>query len=185
VGHLLRFFLEQQGVQVNGRIRMGPMQPQQDKLVYRYQSRFNIEQVIARMLEYSNNFIANQILIAAGTMAYSTPGTLGKGVQAAKDYAQQQLAIESLQIVEGSGISRKNRVSAAELVRVLESFEPHHSLMRHEDGLFYKTGTLRGIHTRVGYIDKKGGQRYRFVVLVNTPGKSIEPIIQQMLDSLP
>ncbi len=91
VGHLLRFFLQQAGVQVKGRIRMGQMRPHQDKLVYRYPSRFNLEQVIARMLEYSNNFIANQLLIATGARAYSAPGTLPKGVQAAKKYAHQSL----------------------------------------------------------------------------------------------
>jgi len=185
VGHLLRYFLEQKGLLVKGRIRTGSVQPDQDKLVYRYQSRFDLEQVIARMLEYSNNFIANQLLIAAGARAYPTPGTLQKGVQAAKNYARQELAIESLQIVEGSGISRKNRVSAAELDRILEKFQPHHNLMRHEDRLFYKTGTLHGINTRVGYIEKHGGGLYRFVVMVNTPGQSIKPYMQQVLNSLP
>ncbi len=185
VGHLLRFFLEQEGVQVKGRIRMGQRHPHQDKLVYRYASRFNLEQVIARMLEYSNNFIANQLLIATGAKAYSAPGTLPKGVQAAKNYAHQTLAIESLQIFEGSGISRKNRVSAAELIRILTAFEPHHGLMRYENGLFYKSGTLKGINTRVGYLEAAGGGFYRLVILINTPGKSIQPLIQKVLDSLP
>lgn len=185
VGHLLRYFLEQKGLAVNGRIRMGLTHPHQDQLFYRYRSRFDLEQVIARMLEYSNNFIANQLLIAAGARAYSAPGTLPKGVLAAKAYAHHKLAIESLEIVEGSGISRKNRVSAAELDRILETFLPHHKLMHHEDGLFYKTGTLHGINTRVGYIEKHGVGLYRFVVMVNTPGKPIKTIMQQVLDSLP
>ncbi len=76
-------------------------------------------------------------------------------------------------------------MSAAELDRVLEKFEPHHNLMRHENGLFYKTGTLKGIHTRVGYIEKQGVGFYRFVVLVNTPGQSVEPLVQLILESLP
>jgi D-alanyl-D-alanine carboxypeptidase/D-alanyl-D-alanine-endopeptidase (penicillin-binding protein 4) len=69
--------------------------------------------------------------------------------------------------------------------RVLEAFEPYYRLMRHAGRVFYKTGTLNGISTRVGYIEKQGGGFFRFVVLINTPGKPIEPIVQSILDDLP
>jgi D-alanyl-D-alanine carboxypeptidase/D-alanyl-D-alanine-endopeptidase (penicillin-binding protein 4) len=185
VGHLLTFFLQQEKVGITGRIRMGLVRPEQDKLVLRYLSAFDLEQVIARMLEYSNNFIANQLLIASGVVAFGAPGTLAKGVQALQGYARQTLGFDARHIVEGSGISRKNRISAAEMGRVLEAFEPYYRLMRHAGRVFYKTGTLNGISTRVGYIEKQGGGFFRFVVLINTPGKPIEPIVQSILDDLP
>jgi D-alanyl-D-alanine carboxypeptidase/D-alanyl-D-alanine-endopeptidase (penicillin-binding protein 4) len=52
--------------------------------------------------------------------------------------------------------------------------------MRHEGREFYKTGTLSGINTRVGYIENTKGQLYRFVVLMNTPGKSTRRIMRKL-----
>jgi len=52
--------------------------------------------------------------------------------------------------------------------------------MRHENKEFYKTGTLRGINTRAGYIENTKGQLYRFVVFINTPGKSTRRIMKKL-----
>jgi D-alanyl-D-alanine carboxypeptidase/D-alanyl-D-alanine-endopeptidase (penicillin-binding protein 4) len=185
VGHLLEFFLQQAGVKVKGRIRIGQIQTAGNRLIYRYRSRFELTQVVARMLAFSNNFIANQLLIATGAKVYSAPGTLSKGVQAAQSYACQELSINPLSISEGSGISRKNRLSAAELLKVLEKFKPYYGLMESNGIFFFKTGTLRGINTRVGYVAKESGNLYPFVILINTPGQSAEPIMQQILEILP
>ena len=185
VGHLLKYFLQQAGIQIKGHVRVGQVQTTGKRLIYRYRSRFKLDQVVARMLEFSNNFIANQLLIATGAKVYSAPGTLSKGVQAAQAYAHQELFINPLSISEGSGISRKNRLSAVELLKVLEKFKPYYGLMEHNGVFYYKTGTLRGINTRVGYIAKENGTLYPFVILINTPGKSAEPVMQQILKALP
>jgi D-alanyl-D-alanine carboxypeptidase/D-alanyl-D-alanine-endopeptidase (penicillin-binding protein 4) len=52
--------------------------------------------------------------------------------------------------------------------------------MRRKNGEFYKTGTLYGINTRAGYIQGKSGHLYRFVVMINTPGKSTKPVMQRI-----
>ena len=52
--------------------------------------------------------------------------------------------------------------------------------MLYERGEYYKTGTLRGISTRVGYIENPEGKIYRYVVLMNTPGKSADRIVDQL-----
>jgi D-alanyl-D-alanine carboxypeptidase/D-alanyl-D-alanine-endopeptidase (penicillin-binding protein 4) len=49
---------------------------------------------------------------------------------------------------------------------------------------FYKTGTLDGISTRAGYIKNEKGGLYRFVVLINTQGKSAESIMNRLLKVL-
>ena len=64
--------------------------------------------------------------------------------------------------------------------KILKTFEPYRSLMRHEGREFYKTGTLSGIHTRAGYIENAKGQLYRFAVLINTPGKSTRRIMHKL-----
>ncbi len=78
--------------------------------------------------------------------------------------------------MEGSGISRLNRISATSLLRILNAFEPYHTLLRRQGGEYYKTGTLKGVRSRVGYIPHPTGGFYRFVIVSNTPGRSIEKI---------
>ena len=184
-GHLFLYFLKKEGIQLNGSIRLGKVQKEADKLIYRYVSSFSLIQTLSKLLEYSNNFIANQLLITAGAKAYGPPGNLEKGVRAALIYAKNILEIDHVQIEEGSGISRKNQISARDFYKILNAFIPHYFLMRQTDKTYYKTGTLKGIHTRVGYIKKKNGKLYPFVLMINTPGKSLEPmmdIIQRELN---
>ena len=115
-----------------------------------------------------------------GIQQHGPPGTLVKGVEAANTYATDLLQLNNFYITEGSGISRENRVSAADLHTVLEAFQPNRRLMRHEDGEYYKTGTLLGISTRAGYIENSEGNIYRYVVLINTPGRATDRIMQKL-----
>jgi D-alanyl-D-alanine carboxypeptidase/D-alanyl-D-alanine-endopeptidase (penicillin-binding protein 4) len=171
-GHLIRHFLEKSGVEGGAEVRMGRVDPAADRLVLRYPSPFPLTEVLSRLLEHSNNFIANQVLIAAGIAAFGPPGTLDKGLMAARGYSEEVLTLKGLQLAEGSGISRANRITARAMGRVLAAFAPHYRLMRREGNLYFKTGTLRGINTLAGYIVAADGTRYRFAVLVNTPGRS-------------
>ena len=140
--------------------------------------------IITQLLDYSNNFTTNQLLIASGIKAFGPPGTLNKGVSAALTYAVENLNIEGMTIFEGSGISRKNRITAAQMISVLNKFEPNHYLMRREKNEYYKTGTLYGISTRAGYIRNDQGQLYRYVVIINTPGKSARPVMKKLMQIL-
>ena len=47
-----------------------------------------------------------------------------------------------------------------------------------------KTGTLYGISTRAGYIRNKQDQLYRYVVIINTPGKSTRPVMKKLMQIL-
>ena len=183
-GHLFSYFLQKDGLESKGRIRIGKVQKDIDQLIFRYASGFSLEQVIPKLLEHSNNFIANQLLIATGANVYGPPATLDKGVQAAKTYAKEMLKTDSVRIVEGSGISRDNRVSAKFMHAILEKFKPYHRLMHKTGSAFFKTGTLEGIKTRAGYVENVKGELYCFVILLNTPGKSPERIMDILLRNL-
>ena len=180
-GKLFQHFLKRHSVEFNGTVKLGQVIEADDKLIYRYVSRLDLEQLVSKLLEFSNNFTTNQLLITAGAKAYGPPGNLDKGVTAATDYADNVLAINDMSIVEGSGISRKNRISAWHMLRVLEKFEPYHQLMMQEGREYYKTGTLYGVNTRAGYIGNVKNGLYRYVVMINTPGKSTKPIMQKLL----
>lgn len=183
-GHLFLYFLKKEGVQLKGDIRLGKIQKEADKLIYRYVSSFSLIQTLSKLFEYSNNFIANQLLITAGAKAFGPPGNLENGVRAALIYAKNILEIDHVQIEEGSGISRKNRISARDFYKILNAFMPHYFLMQQTDKMYYKTGTLKGIHTRAGYIKKKNGELYPFVLMINTPGKSPKPMMDIILREL-
>jgi D-alanyl-D-alanine carboxypeptidase/D-alanyl-D-alanine-endopeptidase (penicillin-binding protein 4) len=183
-GHLISYFFKNKGIKSNGKIRRGRINVKTDTLIFRYLSKFSLEEVITKLLDHSNNFMANQILIATGAEVYEPPGTLEKGVHAISRYVEKVLKIGRIHMVEGSGISRDNRLSARQLHVILENFEPYHKLMPCVNGSFFKTGTLNGVKTRVGYIDRGNGSLYRFVILLNTPGKTTKPIVDRIFKTL-
>jgi D-alanyl-D-alanine carboxypeptidase/D-alanyl-D-alanine-endopeptidase (penicillin-binding protein 4) len=53
--------------------------------------------------------------------------------------------------------------------------------MRRSGREYYKTGTLHGISTRAGYIKSAHGGLYRFVIMLNSPGKSTDSLILRLL----
>jgi serine-type D-Ala-D-Ala carboxypeptidase/endopeptidase (penicillin-binding protein 4) len=106
------------------------------------------------------------------------PGTIEKGVEALRSYYASKLGITAGHLVEASGLSRQNRVSARTMLLVLERFQPHHALMRRDGRQWYKTGTLHGISTRAGYLAAENGGMYRFVVMINTPGKTTDSVMR-------
>lgn len=182
-GHLFQYFLEQAGFEFSGRVNIEPVSPQ-DRPVLAYHAGLTLDQIVARMLKYSNNFIANQVFICMGAIQYNAPGTLEKGVLAAQAYALNELGLANLTIVEGSGISRMNRITARDMLKVLSAFEPHHILMRKKGRLYYKTGHLKGIRTQAGfYLDPEKGL-YPYVILLNTPGKSMHPVVKRLVHAL-
>ena len=184
-GKLFEYFLNENGIEFSGSVKLGRVNLEADRLLFRYVSRASLKQIISKLLEHSNNFTTNQLLITSGIKAYGPPGTLEKGVATALHYAEAVLKMNGITIFEGSGISRKNRVSAAHMHRVLDTFAPYYLLMNRQNNEFYKTGTMYGISTRAGYIQGKEGQLYRYVVMINTPGKStgkIMRVLKRILD---
>ncbi len=162
-GELFRYFLEKHGVKVKGEVRFGKI-TDKDRIVYTYYSKFSLKEVIRKMMRYSNNFIANQIMLFLGARLFGPPAELKKGVMAIRRYANEVLCIKGMKIFEGSGICRKNRVTCKQMAKILKAFFPYRSLMRKKGDVYYKTGTLKGIRTKAGYI----GERYIFVIYLES-----------------
>jgi serine-type D-Ala-D-Ala carboxypeptidase/endopeptidase (penicillin-binding protein 4) len=171
-GELFRYFFLHAGITFHGTISRGRVDPQNDRLVWSYRSQYNLRKTVADLLEYSNNFIANQILLVMGAEIMGPPANMDKGLQVLKNYCHKMLKIDDCRIVEASGISRRNRVTARSMEKVLQHYKPYHTLMRHEGRQFYKTGHLNGIRSRAGFLKSAHGGMYRFVVIINTPGKT-------------
>jgi D-alanyl-D-alanine carboxypeptidase/D-alanyl-D-alanine-endopeptidase (penicillin-binding protein 4) len=179
-GQLFHYFLTSKGVMTSGTIRAGIVDSGKDKLILKYHSKYSLEQVIAKLLKFSNNFMANQIFLATGASVFGPPGNFEKGAEALSAYTAEKLKINKLQMLEGSGLSRDNRISAKDMLKVLEKFEPYQHLMPARENEFYKTGTLKGIAARAGYIKNKNGKLYRYIVFLNTSEKSISRIMDEI-----
>ncbi|MCF8068502.1 MAG: D-alanyl-D-alanine carboxypeptidase [Desulfobacterales bacterium] len=181
-GELLKYFLEKKGIKGFGKIKTGKVSDNA-KPVLTYTSPYKLTEVISKLMEFSNNFIANQLTIAIGAEVYGKPGTLEKGVQAVTEYAANNLKIENFTYAEGSGISRRNRITAEGMLRLLDEFEPYHQLLKKKQDDYFKTGTLSGISTKAGYI-KSGDQLYKYVVMLNSKGKPAKPFMLQVTRSI-
>ena len=180
-GHLFNYFLSENGVAGLGKIRVGKVDKSKAKLVYTHISNFPLPAVVEQLLEYSNNFMANQLLLTLSAHRQSPPGTLDKGVTVLTEFAKNELGIENIKLAEGSGISRGNRITAQDMAKVLKAFAPHYHLLRKNNNVYYKTGHLKGIRTRAGYMEDKNGDLLPFVIFVNTPNKSDKTILEQLL----
>lgn len=180
-GQLFSYFLRQAGLQTRGKIRKGRVDEDPTaRLVYRHAAQHDLTAVIESLLEYSNNYMANQLLLASGAAAYGPPATLDKGLNALKRYCRKELGLTGFTIVEGSGLSRKNRLSARMFAAILSAFKPYYHLMPQNGRVHAKTGTLDGIQTRAGYIESEGKGLFSFVVLLNSPGKRADPLVRQI-----
>jgi serine-type D-Ala-D-Ala carboxypeptidase/endopeptidase (penicillin-binding protein 4) len=177
-GELFAHFFNTSGIVTNGSVVHGQADPLTDTHVWRYVSEDPLTRIIGDLLVYSNNFIANQLMLAISARDPGPPATVANGVAALQRYYADELGITTGQLVEASGLSRRNQVSARSMLHVLDQFKPHHTLMRRQGRQWYKTGTLQGVNTRAGYLTSKDGGLYRFVVMLNTPGKTTDRVMR-------
>ncbi len=182
-GDLMLHFLKEMGKVCQGEVRTGVVGPG-DTLVYTYHSIFTLEQALEKVFKFSNNFMANQILIALGAHVYGPPGSLAKGVRVLSDYAREVLHLNDVEIAEGSGISRKNRLSALDMFAVLKRFEPYRDLLVRKGRAHYKSGTLKGVKTRAGYIKGRSGKPYYFVIFLNSSHADIDSVFDCVKKSI-
>jgi D-alanyl-D-alanine carboxypeptidase/D-alanyl-D-alanine-endopeptidase (penicillin-binding protein 4) len=173
-GHLLAWFLEREGIETGRTVTTGAVTAR-DPLLFTWISPHDVKQVVSQLLYYSNNFMANQLFLGLGLIKKGAPANLSKAVNVVMDHAST-LGIAPLFMEEGSGISRQNRISPRAMLKVLQAFKPHHDMMRHSHGTYYKTGTLKGVRTLCGYFTGRGEKLYPFVIMVNQDGMTCDEI---------
>jgi D-alanyl-D-alanine carboxypeptidase/D-alanyl-D-alanine-endopeptidase (penicillin-binding protein 4) len=183
-GELIRFFLNQAGMKVSGAIKRARVDPESDVLIWSHLSDATLRRVVTELLKFSNDFIANQILLVMGAEVLGPPATVDKRLRVLRGFYRHDLGIQTGHLVEASGISRQNRITAKAMMKILQRYEPYHTLMRREGRQFYKTGHLKGVRTRAGFLSGADGKFYRFVVICNTPGKTTEAIMKAIERSI-
>lgn len=189
-GYVFKEFLLREGVKLVGKVSPGKT-PSTATRYLQYES-FPLGIIVYWLNKYSNNFMAEQLSLAMGAQVHGPPGTREKGLSVIRRYLLSLgIGEGSFSLSEGSGLSRKNRLSAAALVTVLTaaardftySAEFRSSLgIAGADGTLRdkftdpdtvrriraKTGNLRGVNALAGYGISREGRVFAFAAIVNS-----------------
>ena len=166
-GELLASFLKKNGVPGKMAVSLGQV-PRDAKEIYTHTSSQPLRETVRGLLQFSTNFTANQLFLLLGARQFGAPATLEKGQKAISGCLGNEAGWKGIHIEEGSGLSRKSKVSAQDMTRLLARFERYSELLKMQDGFLAKTGTLTGVNTLAGYFTTKRYGEVRFAVLVNS-----------------
>ncbi len=139
------------------------------------------------VLKNSNNMAAETVFKAGGAVWAGSQGTIENSLNMLNKYLSDiGLDPKSVTIVDGSGVSKNNLVTADFMTKFLkaeygtENFEDYHNAMvspgegtlkdrmlYFKDNLKAKTGTLSGISAIAGYITTRKGHVLAFDIMVN------------------
>jgi len=180
VAELFGAVLRSAGIAVAPDFTTGTLRPS-DRLVHTYYSELSVAEMIRECLKYSNNFIANQLFLAIGADRSGPPATWSKSRQAITELLEENAGISppEFTIVEGSGLSRRNRVTPMAMIKLLDAFKPHAHLLGRTGETLLKSGTLSGVYGYAGYF-KAGGRLDPFVLLLNQQRNTRDELLTRL-----
>lgn len=193
---LLQDLFARYGIRVNGSITAGttPFQAKSIELA-RHESK-PLRELITEMLKKSDNIIAGSIFKKVGEMYTHRPGTWENGGTAVARILSQQAAVDiwRMSLIDGSGLSRYNQVSPAQMLKVLD-FTFHNEATNNNfitalpiagvDGTLKrrmhniagrvraKTGTMQGVVSLAGYALTADKEPLAFVIMINGKNGSV------------
>lgn len=199
-GEVFRQMFKDVGITIKGgKVRTGVVPEGASKLAQLASPR--LSELINRVNKHSNNFMAEQVALAAGAAAYGAPATWEKAEKAIDAFLVQEVGLtpDSYKIRNASGLHDVNRMSAKQLVEILRYMYHRPRLrpeyvasmsvagasgtlagrMRETDAwglLRAKTGTLSIASALSGYVTAKQGETLAFSVLVNNYKVAISEI---------
>lgn len=168
-GSLFYEFLKLKKKTVNGSVRRGKV-PESAPLIFtRYNTR-DLSQVITELMTYSNNFVANQILIIIGAQHGESADVEG-GAAVVREWLTKYGIDGRTVYREASGLDLGNRLPPEAMIKVLRRAQANHGDFskllknRHGDRVAFKTGTMKTVHNIAGFIlDSEGEPVYCFAL---------------------
>jgi serine-type D-Ala-D-Ala carboxypeptidase/endopeptidase (penicillin-binding protein 4) len=174
------------GAHIETQMELGKT-PEDLSPVYVHTSETVLEEMVKQMLKESNNFIANQLLLCIAYEKYGSGVGIKNGVEIVTDFLEKHLQISSdkFRLVEGSGLSTKNRVDLLSMLKIINYFHdkkdllPSLSLSKYRDlarsgrkwKILAKSGTLSNISTLAGFIFVDNKEWKPFVIMFNNSSK--------------
>lgn len=206
---IIKLTLKNQGITLDGSVILGQSKPSMLLATHYSQP---VTQLMADTLKPSDNLYANSLFLHAARKIKGTPVDWQQAEQVVKQYLQQQTGInmQSAVLIDGSGLSRHDLLSAEQTVSLLRYLYEHFPLtyeyiaalpIAGQDGTLKrrlrknnqrgfvraKTGSMTGIMSLSGYLYTANGHTLAFAMFINTrPGTSpnISGRYRSMIDSL-
>ncbi|MFO1464737.1 MAG: D-alanyl-D-alanine carboxypeptidase/D-alanyl-D-alanine-endopeptidase [bacterium] len=210
----LRFaaLLREAGIQAPAQAKIGTA-PKASKVLAEASSP-PLSEILQEINKHSDNFMAEQLTKALGAKFAGAPGTTANGVSVIlKKLKEMGVRTEGLELENGSGLSKKNRLRAETLAEALQAAYRDPKLrvdflsslsvlgvdgtlrrkFRHSDlaGRFLgKTGTLNGVTSLSGYVFPKNSEKshpYVYAFILNGRGKNFwkeKQSAQDLLETL-
>jgi D-alanyl-D-alanine carboxypeptidase/D-alanyl-D-alanine-endopeptidase (penicillin-binding protein 4) len=203
-GHQLKSFLQQRGVSIDGNVVRGKLEEDSDQWMASADSK-PIEQIVADMNKFSNNYVAEMLTKHLGTKK-SLPGKVDTGVQKLHEFLQKiGIKKNDYQLISPSGLNRDNQFSAEQILNVLIHTQKQLKLFPEfltslpiagidgtlknrmkssaaERWVRAKTGYLDSVVSLAGYAGRKDGTVIPFVFIFN--GSADESRVRALFDRL-
>jgi D-alanyl-D-alanine carboxypeptidase/D-alanyl-D-alanine-endopeptidase (penicillin-binding protein 4) len=80
-------------------------------------------------------------------------------------------------MIEGSGLSRNDRISPHAMIQLLDAFKPFAELLPQKEGAYVKSGTLTGTYTYAGYFVENESLD-SFVLLLNQEQNNRDKVLR-------
>lgn len=202
---LIRALWRELGGEISGRVRDG-MTPPGAQMLVRHESP-PLADIIRDINKFSNNVMARQVFLSLSSETPASTDSARRRVGAWLD--SRNLHFSELNLDNGSGLSRSERISGASLNRLLLDAWRHPLMpeflasmpVAGVDGTMkkrlldspvtgrahIKTGTLDGVKTAAGYVTANSGRRYTLVFLINDSraqqgGPAIDALLNWVAD---
>ena len=189
-GKIFKILSQKYGIPTQDNISIfhgtGPSFP----IFYQHYSSYTLQNIIKKLLRFSNNFIANQLLFIIGASNYGPKASLKKGIFTVSQFIKYHLKISNISLVEGSGISYSNRVTAHSMVKLLQYFIPYKQLLKKinsskpQFSIYAKSGTLKTVDALIGFIDTPKYDQLFFSIILNQSSHHSKKILNLILDIL-
>jgi len=179
---------EEMGGRIDGGVRLGLAPPEADPFYTHWSP--TLAEVVRSINKFSNNVMTRHLLLTMGAEIFGAPGTQEKGQAVVAEWlAANHLEFPELRLVNGAGLSRDTRISAASMARLLRRawdspYMPEMAAslplsgmdgtlrMRFDQAplagqLHLKTGSMDHVNAIAGYAMARSGRRYVVVALHN------------------
>jgi serine-type D-Ala-D-Ala carboxypeptidase/endopeptidase (penicillin-binding protein 4) len=185
---ILKDFLKQNDIKVKGNVRIGKTIGIKNELT---KHEMTLDSIVKITNKHSDNFLADYLLKVLGAELKGTPGQSKFGREALFSFLKEYgVDAEKLQIIDGSGLSKKNKLSASALTNILSKITKKKQLFDRfyctlpiagvdgtmkwrlketsaEGNARAKTGTLSTVSSLAGYVRTKDNELISFAIMMN------------------
>ena len=180
-------FAKKAGITIDGRVRRGSYDKPL-KEIFHHTSR-PLYQQLMDMNQYSNNFMAEQLVKTIAAETAGNPGSFEKGLLKVGEYIESLgLPADRFHLADGSGLSRDNRASCSVIVGLLERLytqweggpefitslarmgregSVEERMVSSDRAIRVKTGTLKSVSALSGYYPLPSGDILAFAMIHN------------------